>query len=183
MVKLLSNKKVTTRSFHLCFACCRPFLKGTVMYSSVNSNKKKIYTLYTCNTCNELLNKFPDLFFNDGDEGIPEFCVGETLHLNRDCKRPEDLLAKFIRESTSTKFKLISVTRNFQTLEITACCQFLSKTVLFDAQILGSNKQKEQLLFYCSEDLEYKKIAHISHKGFDNLGIPIEPLLIYISYI
>jgi DNA-directed RNA polymerase subunit RPC12/RpoP len=94
MVTNISQKKVQTRKPHKCFACGREFPKGTTMVSSTNVFDNRIYTLYTCETCDTLISKHSKWLLDEQENYYPEGCVAELLGYRNDwnCKTPEELL-------------------------------------------------------------------------------------------
>jgi len=88
----IRRKIVKTRKKHQCFACLRFFEKGTEM-ECCTFKDDDIYTVYTCEMCQELLSEFKDAFV-DNDDRFPEGCVHETLS-EYDCETPEELYDKF----------------------------------------------------------------------------------------
>jgi len=88
----LSDKIVVTRKPHRCFACLRKFEAGTKMKAQTNIDNE-IYTVYSCETCQTLMDKFHDHFYDDGDNVFPEGCVSETFNYYK-VETPEQLLEK-----------------------------------------------------------------------------------------
>lgn len=76
MSEQLRNKKVVIRKYHQCFACLQIFEPGTEMSRSVNVSDGEIYTIYTCKTCEKIIQHFDRSGYEDGfDEG----CVLEAV--------------------------------------------------------------------------------------------------------
>jgi len=89
MIQIISdNKHVKIRKAHRCFACNRTFEPGTIMLRGVYKYDD-IYSLYTCDACNELMTKFKDYFYDDMEDFFPEFCILEVL---KNDQTPEQLL-------------------------------------------------------------------------------------------
>lgn len=93
MSTLLHESLVTTRKRHRCFACLRPFEKGTKMLSQTCVGDG-MYTVYTCSTCRTLIDKMHDSIFDDCEMGYPEGCIRESLS-SYNVTTPEELLELF----------------------------------------------------------------------------------------
>ncbi len=92
----ISTKIVKTRKPHVCFACGRMFKEGTEMKSDANVYEGRIYSLYTCEICDELLTNYPDEFIGN-DDMFPEGCVYERLN-EFNIKTPEELLEQLTKQ-------------------------------------------------------------------------------------
>ena len=88
---ILKDKFVKTNKRHLCFACNREILKGTIMHFQTNVTNKWMYNNYTCKTCKELLSTFPEIFLDEEDNSFPELCVWNELGSN---ENPEEYLRR-----------------------------------------------------------------------------------------
>ena len=88
-MKTLRFKRVKTRKEHQCFACLRLFPPGTEMMMQTCASND-IYTIYNCDTCDQLLTYYSDSFMDN--EGLyPEGCVQEELSQSS-AETPEALL-------------------------------------------------------------------------------------------
>ena len=93
-MKTLNDRTVKTRKPHQCFACLRQFPAGTDMRSTtIVDDESDMYTLYTCETCDDLIPKYKDVFA-DNDGGFPEGCVREVMP-EFGCDTPEELFDCF----------------------------------------------------------------------------------------
>ena len=54
MSVILSDKKVKTRTDHICFGCARKFSKGSTMYRQSIADAGTVWTNYLCETCREI---------------------------------------------------------------------------------------------------------------------------------
>lgn len=86
----LFSKDVITRKPHNCFACERPFPAKTKMNYQTNIYEGDIYSLYTCETCMDIM-ALSDA--NDYDDGFQQGFVQEQL---RKGETPEWLLKRMI---------------------------------------------------------------------------------------
>lgn len=59
-----------------------------------------IYTVYTCTTCQILMNSYPDKFLDEQECVFPEGCIKEVLF---DGQSPEDLLNELNMCSSTNK--------------------------------------------------------------------------------
>lgn len=91
-MEILFDKEVKIRKPHVCFACGRRFEPPAQMRRQTHTYDG-LQTVYSCNTCNELMNKFRSLFYDECEMIYPEFCVYEALRDN-DVYTPEELLVK-----------------------------------------------------------------------------------------
>jgi hypothetical protein len=89
-MNILSHKIVKTRDQHKCFACCKIFEKGTQMIRQVNVYDG-IQAIYTCLTCDELMTKYKDHFWDYMCDWFPEQCVLDAL---QEGGTPEQLLER-----------------------------------------------------------------------------------------
>jgi len=98
MTELLKKfKVVTTRKPHFCGFCEREFPKGSDMGSHVYVDSDGIHSIYTCETCQEIIEKY----YPDGDEiSIIKICEQDGL------KTPEELLEKFDKAFESERILL-----------------------------------------------------------------------------
>lgn len=95
----LSEKIVKIRKPHRCFACSRKFEVGTMMRSQTHMYDG-IMTVYSCATCDELMDKFHDQFFDDCELVYPASCVREAMS-NCKASTPEELLTIMLSESNT----------------------------------------------------------------------------------
>lgn len=91
--EVLSEKIVTTRKAHFCFACGRDFPAGTKMTHQSNVIDGDFSSIHVCETCNDLMKKEHDVLFDDFDGVFPEFCVRYALP-DSGYKTPEEWLRK-----------------------------------------------------------------------------------------
>ena len=89
-METLSSKVVITRKKHVCNACGREFKKGSRMNVCVCTDDN-IYSVYVCDTCNELLINHPS-DFDDGCGFFDKHCVHDSLERGQ---TPEDLLRSY----------------------------------------------------------------------------------------
>ena len=88
---ILSEKTVTTRKPHSCFACFRDFPVGSKLVYQSNIIDGDFGAIYVCETCHTLFKKASDDLYDDFDGIFPEGCVSGALHENGH-KTPEDWL-------------------------------------------------------------------------------------------
>jgi len=90
-MKTLSDKIVKTRKPHICFACGRKFPAGTKMTRQVN-DYDGIQSVYSCLTCQELMDNYSEYFYDYVEYMYLEGCVRECY----ECQdiTPEQLLEK-----------------------------------------------------------------------------------------
>lgn len=82
---------VKIRKEHKCLACCRSFPKGTEMQLQVNIDEGRIFNVYLCDTCEDLMRNYPNLFGYEGE--FEKGCVkGEIIECN--ATTPEELLSE-----------------------------------------------------------------------------------------
>jgi DNA-directed RNA polymerase subunit RPC12/RpoP len=93
---ILFDKEVTIKKPHRCFACGRKFEPPTKMRCQTHTYDG-IQTVYSCATCNSLMDQFRDLFYDECEMIYPEFCVSELLRENG-VLTPEEFLIKLTRE-------------------------------------------------------------------------------------
>lgn len=93
---VLERKVVITRKPHMCFACYRHFEKGVTMRSETN-DYDGINTIYTCKTCIELIDKYPELFIDDCEYIFPSGCVIESIPVGLN---PEEWLKELTIKET-----------------------------------------------------------------------------------
>jgi len=58
MCRTIGMKLVKLRKDRHCFGCCELFLKGHQLMTYKTTNDEKIYTIYLCNRCQEVVNGF-----------------------------------------------------------------------------------------------------------------------------
>jgi len=87
-MRLIKSKIVKIRKVQQCCACLRGFPVGAEMEAQTVDNDI-IYTVYTCETCQQLLSEFKGSF-KDSDDAFPEGCVCEVMP-EFDCNTPEKL--------------------------------------------------------------------------------------------
>jgi hypothetical protein len=92
MATIISQKIVTIRKQHQCFACLRRFPTGTIMRSQVNDYDGWCCA-YSCQTCDKLMGDYNETFFDDADNVYPEGCVSEAMS-SIGATTPEELLEK-----------------------------------------------------------------------------------------
>ena len=92
-METIRRKIVKIRKRHRCSACLRWFEAGTEMESGTFKDDD-IYTIYSCETCQQLTSEYPDSFLND--DCFPEGCVDDELS-EHDCETPEELYDKFVQ--------------------------------------------------------------------------------------
>jgi hypothetical protein len=78
-------KVVTTRKPHFCGFCEREFPKGTDMGSHTYVDSDGIHSVYTCETCQEIIEKY---YFDADEISIKKICEQEGV------KTPEELLER-----------------------------------------------------------------------------------------
>lgn len=95
------TRKVKTRKDHMCFACIRKFDAGTEMFVQVNVHDGMIWRVYSCETCDEIMDKYKDVCYDNVDHVFREGCVLEIpqwcfdLGERQECdngKNPEKIL-------------------------------------------------------------------------------------------
>ncbi len=96
MSTTLTNKNVVIRKEHLCFSCHRRFPIGTKMRYWTGLVEGDFNSVYSCETCDEIIKLTPREFFDDGI--IPDGFVRETLNKNQ---TPEELL-QILKECNQT---------------------------------------------------------------------------------
>ena len=70
----LRDKKVKTRKPHECFACLEIIPIGAEVDCQTCADDT-IYSLYTCEECQSLLEKYPDNYFDDIDDTFEHGCI------------------------------------------------------------------------------------------------------------
>lgn len=100
---IISDKTVIIRKVHRCFACLRLFSVGSPMRRQVN-NYDGIASVYSCKTCDALMDEFHDWFYDDGENIFPEGCVKEHYRDMgvENCNTPEEIL-EALRKLGGTK--------------------------------------------------------------------------------
>jgi len=88
-MRVIKQKIAITRKPHRCLTCLRLFPSGTRMEVQTVDNDI-IYTVYLCDTCQQLLSDFKGSFC-DSEGTFPEGCVCEVMP-EFDCNTPEELL-------------------------------------------------------------------------------------------
>lgn len=71
------TRKVKTRKKHQCFACLGLFPKGAEMMVQVNNYDGQIGRVYSCLTCDEIMDKHKDVCYDEVDHVFREGCVRE----------------------------------------------------------------------------------------------------------
>jgi hypothetical protein len=89
------DKEVNIRKPHVCFACGRKFMPPAKMRCQTHTYDG-LQTVYSCETCNSLMDQFRDLFYDECEMIYPEYCVHELLREN-DVFTPEELLIKLTK--------------------------------------------------------------------------------------
>jgi hypothetical protein len=107
MITILSEKMVKIRKRRCCFACGRVYEIGSRMnvQTNVSDDCDNVAHIYTCPTCNRLIARFPEFFFDD-DGYYWDLCVHEYLtdHPEHAGKTPEQLL-EYFRETIGDNLK------------------------------------------------------------------------------
>jgi len=88
---ILKDKIVKIKQSRRCFACARKFEVGTRMKMQVNTYTGIPGSVYTCLTCNDLLRKHKQAFFDYEDSVYPSECVKE-MYSSYSVNNPEDLM-------------------------------------------------------------------------------------------
>ncbi len=94
-MNVLKESWVTTRKNHRCLGCERIFATGVRMFSQCGADGGDIWTVYTCETCEELKDFIP-----------PEDFVWEQGFVNNTLNRgetPESILLEFKRNKEEKK--------------------------------------------------------------------------------
>ena len=89
--EVLSEKTVTTRKTHRCFACGRLFHIGSKMTYQANITDNEFSSIYACETCTSLMIKKRDVLYDDFNDIYHEGCVSEALQ-DIDYNTPEEWL-------------------------------------------------------------------------------------------
>jgi hypothetical protein len=84
MITILKDKHVKIRKEHMCFSCYRKFPIGTIMHYGTYVDDK-IYSLYTCSTCEQIM---------DLEKDETEFKYGYVNNELNKNETPEQLLEK-----------------------------------------------------------------------------------------
>lgn len=86
MSTTLTDKIVITRKPHVCFSCLRKFPEGTEMRYWTGMTSDGFNSVYCCETCDKIMDKYP---WDDDGDGYPEGFVREMLEKDQ---TPEQLL-------------------------------------------------------------------------------------------
>lgn len=96
-VREISAKSgVKIRKPHLCHVCLRKFPVRSEMDSLTYAEDARMYTLYICATCTELLRHIEPDCFNEYAEG----CVLDEMSMYEEIETPEALLEYYSANKT-----------------------------------------------------------------------------------
>lgn len=90
-MEVLRDKTVKIKKTQRCFACLRKFEPGTLMRAQTNKQDGRLCTVYNCETCGILMNKFSRHLIDDVENIYPEGCVCE-MYDNMKVGNPEGML-------------------------------------------------------------------------------------------
>lgn len=79
MPNFIRKKQVCTRKEHQCFACLDVYPIGTHMTVSVNTDCGEIYSLYSCEICETLMNTYAQDLWDYAESCFNEGCVHDAL--------------------------------------------------------------------------------------------------------
>ncbi|MDP2692797.1 MAG: hypothetical protein Q8O88_04125 [bacterium] len=143
------SKDVKTRKPHRCFACLRTFPEGTKMNYQTNVYDGDLYSLYTCETCIDIMalsNR------DDYGEGFEEGFVREQLTGSED---PEWLLKRLIHQNRLVNLQIGDtvlvelISRDISSINSSLCGFVVIKDKYRNGKVITilDKKGKKELIF------------------------------------
>jgi len=113
---ILSDKIVKIRKSHTCFCCGRKFEVDTRMNKGTFVDGR-IYTLYTCLACNEIMTSFPDKI------------VAKIVGINISAKEITSMVFEFIE--WAVRKEMLQYSGSAEEWQTTYCGNYLNLEELF----------------------------------------------------
>ena len=87
----VSDKVVITKKPRQCYACLRKFDLGYSMRKQIFQYLNEVHPIYSCGTCEVLMEKFPTVFCDPSSDFFPTSCVDQVVRNYNSIERIQDL--------------------------------------------------------------------------------------------